>query len=93
MLTQFFELRYLGVGLMNLAHIHIVLNHIPSLGSVAGLLMLVWAIYTKNDALKKSSFGVLVLIALATLPTYMSGNGARETPCQSQISRGDDANH
>jgi len=57
---------------MNLAHIHIVLNHIPSLGSVAGLLMLAWAIYTKNDALKKSSFGVLVLIALATLPTYMS---------------------
>jgi hypothetical protein len=63
---------------MNFAHIHIVLNHIPSLGSVAGLLMLAWAIYTKNDALKKSSFGFLVLIALATLPTYMSGNGARE---------------
>jgi hypothetical protein len=63
---------------MNLAHVHIVLNHIPSLGSVAGLLMLAWAIYTKNDALKKSSFGVLVLIALATLPTYLSGNGARQ---------------
>jgi uncharacterized membrane protein len=63
---------------MNLAHIHIVLNHIPSLGSVAGLLMLAWAIYTKNNALKKSSFGFLVLIALATLPTYLSGNGARQ---------------
>jgi hypothetical protein len=63
---------------MNLAHIHIVLNHVPSLGSVLGLLMLAVAIYTKNDALKKSSFGLLVLIALATLPTYLSGNGARQ---------------
>jgi hypothetical protein len=62
---------------MNLAHIHIVLNHIPSLGSVLGLLMLVWAISTRNDALKKSAFGFLVLIAIATLPTYLSGNGAR----------------
>ena len=63
---------------MNLAHVHIVLNHIPSLGSILGLLLLAWAIYTKNDALKKSGFGVLVLIALATLPTYLSGNGARQ---------------
>ena len=62
---------------MNLAHIHIVLNHVPSFGVVLGLLMLAWAIVTKNDALKKSSFGVLVLIALSTLPTYLSGNGAR----------------
>jgi hypothetical protein len=61
-----------------MAHVHIVLNHVPSLGSVVGLLMLAWAILTKNDALKKSSFGVLVLIALATLPTYLSGNGARQ---------------
>lgn len=62
---------------MNLAHIHIVLNHIPSLGSVLGLLILLLAISTKNDALKKSGFGVLVLIAMATLPTYLTGNGAR----------------
>jgi len=62
---------------MNLAHIHIVLNHIPSLGSALGLVLLVWALATRNDALKKSAFGVLVLIALATLPTYLSGNGAR----------------
>ena len=41
---------------MNLAHIHIVLNHVPSLGSVLGLLMLVWALYTKNEALKKASY-------------------------------------
>src|SRR5262245_21995184 len=62
---------------MNLAHIHIVLNHVPSLGSALGLLMLVWAIFTRNDALKKSGFGLLAVIAMATLPTFLTGNGAR----------------
>jgi hypothetical protein len=63
---------------MNLAHVHIVLNHVPSLGSVLGLVTLAWAMYAKNDSLKKFSFGVLALVALATLPTYLSGNAARQ---------------
>jgi len=63
---------------MNLAHVHIVLNHIPSLGSALGLLVLLWAIFTKNDPLKKSGFGLLVIVGLATIPTYLSGNGARQ---------------
>jgi len=63
---------------MNMAHVHIVLNHIPSLGSVLGLALLAAAIFTKHDGLKKFSLGVLVLVAIATLPTYISGNGARQ---------------
>jgi hypothetical protein len=58
---------------MNLAHIHIVLNHIPSFGSIAALVLLAAAIYIKNDALKKFSFLALVVIALAVLPTYITG--------------------
>jgi hypothetical protein len=63
---------------MNLAHIHIVLNHIPSLGSIAGLLLLAAAIYTKNDALKKFTFLVIVLVAMAVLPTYITGAEAQK---------------
>jgi hypothetical protein len=63
---------------MNMAHVHIVLNHIPSLGSVLGLALLAVAVFTKHDGLKKFSLGVLVLVAIATLPTYISGNGARQ---------------
>jgi len=58
---------------MNLAHLHIVLNHIPSLGSFAGLLFLVAAMRIKNDALKKFSFQVLFFVAMSVLPTYISG--------------------
>jgi hypothetical protein len=62
---------------MNLAHFHIVLNHIPSLGSIAGLMLLAAAIYTKNDGLKKFTFLFLVLIAMAVLPTYITGAEAQ----------------
>src|SRR5262249_45333357 len=63
--------------LMNLAHVHIVLNHVPSLGSIAGLLLLVAGIYKKDEALKQFAYGVLVLISMAVLPTYISGAEAQ----------------
>lgn len=62
---------------MNLAHVHIVLNHIPSLGSLAALLLLVAAIYKKSDELRQLAYQVLVLISVATLPTYISGAAGR----------------
>lgn len=58
---------------MNLAHVHIVLNHIPSLGSVAGLLLLAFGIYKKDEAVKQFGYSVLVLISMAVLPTYITG--------------------
>lgn len=62
---------------MNLAHIHIILNHVPSLGSIACLLFLAIAVYTKNDLLKKYTLVALVLIALSVLPTYITGSEAQ----------------
>ena len=62
---------------MNLAHFHIVVNHIPSLGSILGLLLLALGIYKKDETIKQSAYFVLVLIAMAVLPTYVSGAEAQ----------------
>jgi uncharacterized membrane protein len=62
---------------MNLAHLHIMLNHVPSLGSIAGLLLLAAGIYKKDEAIKQFAYGVLVLITMAVLPTYISGAEAQ----------------
>ena len=62
---------------MNLAHVHIVLNHVPSLGSVAGLLLLAAGIYKKDEAIKQFAYAVLVLITMAILPTYITGAEAQ----------------
>src|SRR6185503_5499430 len=74
--------RHLGAKMrrrntMNLAHLHIVLNHIPSLGSVAGLTLLAVGTYKKDEAVKQFGYTVMVLISMAVLPTYISGAEAQ----------------
>jgi len=62
---------------MNLAHLHIVLNHVPSLGMLLGLVLFIAALYKKSESLKKVSLQVIVIVALLALPTYLSGNAAQ----------------
>jgi hypothetical protein len=61
---------------MNLAHVHIVINHIPSLGMVVAACLLIFSIVKKNDGLKKISFQLLVAMSLMALPTFMTGSAA-----------------
>jgi uncharacterized membrane protein len=61
---------------MNLAHLHLLLNHIPTIGTVIGLGLLLVALAGKNDDLKRVSLGMFFVIALLSLPVYMTGNAA-----------------
>ena len=61
---------------MNLAHVHIVINHIPSLGMVVAACLLIFSLQKKNDGLKKISFQLLVAMSLMALPTFMTGSAA-----------------
>src|SRR5262245_40397642 len=63
---------------MNVLHLHLLFNHFPTVGNVIGLGLFLFAILGKNDELKRVSLGVFFVIALLTLPAYMSGNGAVE---------------
>jgi hypothetical protein len=62
---------------MDLTHIHLLLNHFPTIGSIIGGGLFVLALITKSDDLKRASLVVLLGIALLAIPTYMSGNGAQ----------------
>src|SRR2546421_2890817 len=62
----------------DLAHVHLLLNHFPTIGTILGLGLLLLAFIRKNDHLKKVSFEVMFLIALATVPVYVSGQAAAE---------------
>ena len=63
---------------MNFAHLHIVLNHVPSIGMVVGVVLFIASLVKKIDQLKKFSLEVFVVMALVALPTYMSGNAAQQ---------------
>ena len=63
---------------MDLAHLHLLLNHFPTIGSIIGGGLFVLSLITKSDDLKRASLVVLLGISLIAIPTYISGNGAQD---------------
>ena len=61
---------------MNLAHLHLIINHVPTVGSVAALGLLLLGYARRNDHLKQAGLEVLFVIAVLTLPVYVSGVAA-----------------
>jgi hypothetical protein len=63
---------------MDLAHIHLLLNHFPTIGYIIGGGLFLLSLIAKSDDLKRASLVILLGIALIAIPTYMSGNGAQD---------------
>jgi uncharacterized membrane protein len=63
--------------LINVAHVHLLLNHFPTIGTVIGLGVFLLSLVRKSDHLKLASFEVFFVIALATLPAYLTGVAAQ----------------
>jgi uncharacterized membrane protein len=63
---------------VNAAHFHLLLNHLPVVGTLFGLGLLLWAMVSRNAEMKKGALGLLVLAALTALPTYLTGEPAEE---------------
>jgi len=62
---------------MNLAHVHLLLNHFPTIGMVVGLGLFFVAIAAKNNDLKRASLGIFFFIALLSIPTFATGTAAQ----------------
>jgi hypothetical protein len=61
---------------MDLTHLHLLTNHIPILGSIFGLALVAWALLRRSDLLLKSAVQALVLIGLASVAVYFTGEPA-----------------
>jgi hypothetical protein len=62
----------------NIAHLHLLLNHVPTVGAVVALGLLIVAFVRRDEPLKLAGLEVLFAIALLTLPVYMSGVAAHQ---------------
>jgi uncharacterized membrane protein len=62
---------------MNLTHLHLLLNHFPTIGMVVGLGVFVTAIAAKSDDLKRASLAIFFIIALLSIPTFATGTAAQ----------------
>jgi uncharacterized membrane protein len=61
---------------MNLAHVHLLLNHFPTIGMIVGLGLFLGAIAAKSDDLKRASLVIFFSIALLSIPTFATGTAA-----------------
>lgn len=65
-----------SLDLPQLAHLHLLLNHWPIMGTIMGFGLLVVAALWKSDDVKRAALVVFSVVGLLTLPTYLSGNAA-----------------
>jgi len=63
---------------VNLAHVHLLLNHWPIIGTFIGLALLVVSLATRSKDIRQASYGVFAFMALVAIPTYLSGNAAAD---------------
>lgn len=63
--------------MVNVAHLHLLLNHVPTVGTTIAIGLMLLALVRRNDHLKHVSLEVFFLVALATLPAYMTGVAAQ----------------
>ena len=61
---------------MTPAHLHLLLNHVPTIGFGLGLGLFVASLLVKSEDLKRTSFVVFFIIALIAIPAYLTGNAA-----------------
>ena len=62
---------------MNYAHLHLLLNHFPIIGTMVGLGLFLVSFLGKNSDLRRSSYIVFAAVALISIPAFLSGFGAQ----------------
>jgi uncharacterized membrane protein len=63
---------------MNAAYIHLALNNFPPILNLAGLCILIGAMATRNLAIRRVAFVVLICAAVIAIPTWFAGKGAED---------------
>jgi uncharacterized membrane protein len=63
---------------MDALHVHLLLNHFPVIGTIIGIALLLFGFFRKSDEIKRASLGVFFVIALLTVPVYLTGEPAEE---------------
>ena len=63
---------------MNEAHLHLLVNHIPIIGVVIGILVLSTGYILKNNTIKRTALGIFIFTSLFAIPAFFSGEGAEE---------------
>lgn len=67
---------YRMISSLTPTHIHLLLNHFPTIGFSIAIGLFIGAIVSRSADVKKAALTVLVAVAILTFPTYLSGSAA-----------------
>lgn len=63
---------------MNWAHIHLMINHVPVIGTMIGALILGYALWRDNAEMKRFSLGYFVVLGAIAILVFLTGEPAEE---------------
>ncbi len=63
---------------MNAAHLHLIINHFPVVGTFMAFLVLLLGWLGKKPAVQKTALILFIFVGLISIPVYVSGNGAED---------------
>jgi uncharacterized membrane protein len=58
------------------SHVHVVLNHFPTVGFVFTLVFFITSLVMDNIAMKRASLVAFVICSILVIPTYITGNAS-----------------
>lgn len=58
---------------MTSAHLHLLLNHVPTVGTIIAIALLVMSLVRRNDGMRRLALELFCVIGLVTIPAYLSG--------------------
>jgi uncharacterized membrane protein len=58
------------------SHVHIILDHFPTVGFVIGLAFYITALAANDDVMKRACLAVFVICGVLAVPTYVTGNAS-----------------
>jgi uncharacterized membrane protein len=57
-------------------HVHMILNHVPTVGFVFAIVFFIIALVANNDGMKRGSLILFVICSIIGVPTYVTGTAA-----------------
>jgi len=64
---------------MDATHIHLILTHFPIVGTIIGTGILTYGYFSKRNDVIKAALLTFVLMALVTIPVYLTGEDSEES--------------
>ena len=59
-------------------HLHLILNHLPVVGSIFALGLLAWGFWRRSEVLQRAGLAAVIIVAVAALAAYLTGEQAWE---------------